>query len=61
MARGITPKAQPLGTRINKIWRGCFCDEYGVFIINAPVKLEYRTTTASNSNITSSVDSESLG
>ena len=37
MDGGITPKAQPLGKTINKIWNGYFFDEYDVFILNASV------------------------
>ena len=37
MDGGITPKAQPLGKKINKIWKGCFCDESDVFILTDPI------------------------
>ena len=37
MAGGITPKAQPMEKIINKMWKGCFCDEYDGFILIDPV------------------------
>ena len=37
MAGGIKPKSQSLDRLINKIWIGYFRDEYGGFILTAPV------------------------
>ena len=42
MDGGITPKDQPLDKLMNKIWKVCFCDEYGGFIFTYPVNKNTR-------------------
>ena len=42
MTGGITPKSQPLDKIINKIWKGCFIDEYDGFIFTDHVNEKTR-------------------